>query len=404
MDGQPGRLAILVRALDGGGMQRNTMRLAGAFAARGHAVDVLAADVSGPMRRDIESVARLVALAGGSHVGGRLLALRAGWRERAELRPLLLGGGPGILAYLPALVAYLRSTGPVALLALGTQCNLAALWARRLAGTGSRIVVSERNTLSLVVANTRRRFRRAYPALIARTYPEADGIVAVSRAVADDLARTCNLGTRTITTIPNPVPDPKNGSDGALAASDPAHPWLGPDQPPLILGVGRLNWQKDFATLLEAFALVRRRRPARLAILGEGEERQRLEALARKLGIALDLVMPGFVDDPLAWMARARLLALTSTQEGFGNVIVEALASGCPVVASDIPGGPREILEGGRYGSLAPPGDAAAFAEAIQVVLDDPPAPALLARRAEDYALGPIAGRYLALLLDKEPE
>ncbi len=403
MDGQPGRLAILVRALDGGGMQRNTMRLAGAFAARGHAVDVLAADVSGPMRRDIESVARLVALAGGRHVAGRLLALRAGWRERAELRPLLLGGGPGILAHLPALVAYLRRTGPAALLALGTQCNLAALWARRLAGTPTRVVVSERNTLSLVVANTRRRFRRAYPALIARTYPEADGIVAVSRAVAHDLARTGNLAADTIRTIPNPVPEP-GGGDTDPAGRAPAHPWLAPGEPPLILGVGRLNWQKDFQTLLEAFARLRRERSARLAILGEGEERLRLEARARDLGIAGDLLMPGFVDDPQAWMARARLLALTSTQEGFGNVIVEALASGCPVVASDIPGGPREILDGGRYGGLAPAGDAGAFAEAMLEVMDDPPARSLLTGRAEAYALGPIAERYLALLLDKEPE
>lgn len=403
--GEPARrLAILVRALDGGGMQRNTMRLAGAFAARGHPVDVLAADASGPMRRDIESVARLVALARSGHVAGRLLALRAGWRERAELRPLLLGGGPSILAHLPALAAYLRLARPTALLALGTQCNLAALWARRLAGAGTRIVVSERNTLSLVVANTRRRFRRAYPALIARTYPEADGIVAVSRAVAEDLARTCDLAADSITTIPNPVPELKGRGGNDPAGGALAHPWLAPDQPPLILAVGRLNWQKDFATLLEAFALVRRRRPARLAILGEGEERQRLEARGRSLGIAADLVMPGFVDDPFAWMARARLLALTSSQEGFGNVIVEALASGCPVVASDIPGGPREILDGGRYGSLAPSGDAAAFAEAMLAVLDDPPARALLVGRAGDYALGPIAGRYLALLLDKEPE
>ncbi|HRY23325.1 MAG: glycosyltransferase [Geminicoccaceae bacterium] len=404
MDRQERRLAILVRALDGGGMQRNTKRLAGAFAARGHPVDVLATDVSGPIRQGIESVARLVALAGGSHVTGRLLALRAGWRERTALRPLLLGGGPGILAHLPALVAYLRLARPTALLALGTQCNLAALWARRLAGTHTRVVVSERNTLSLVVANTRRRFRRAYPALVARTYPEADGIVAVSRAVADDLARTCHLAADTITTIPNPVPEPEDRGADDRAGNAPAHPWLGPDQPPLILGVGRLNWQKDFATLLEAFALVRRRRPARLAILGEGEERQRLEARARELGIAADVVMPGFVDDPFAWMARARLLALTSSQEGFGNVIVEALASGCPVVASDIPGGPREILDGGRYGSLAPPGDAGAFAEAMLAAMDDPPARALLVGRAGDYALGPIAERYLALLLDKELE
>src|SRR5690606_37626457 len=134
--------------------------------------------------------------------------------------------------------------------------------------------------------------------------------------------------------------------------------------PPVLVAAGRLVPQKNFPLLLAAFAQLRAQRPARLLILGEGRERPRLEAAAHELGIAADVALPGHVDNPYAAYARASLFVLSSDWEGLPTVLIEALACGCPIVATDCPSGPAEILQGGRYGSLVPMGDAAALAQA----------------------------------------
>src|SRR5262249_43075680 len=146
------------------------------------------------------------------------------------------------------------------------------------------------------------------------------------------------------------------------------HPWFRPSAPPVVLGAGRLHAQKDFPTLLRAFAQVRAKREARLMILGEAkcaEYRTELMALAAQLGIADDVMLPGFVANPFAYMARAAVFVLSSAWEGLPTVLIEALASGCPVVSTACPSGPREILENGKYGPLVPVGDDTALANAI---------------------------------------
>ena len=167
----------------------------------------------------------------------------------------------------------------------------------------------------------------------------------------------------------------------------------------MVLSAARLAVQKDLGTMLRAFARVRARRAVRLVILGEGGERARLEDLARRLGVAEDVAMPGHVANPLAYMARAAVFALSSIYEGFGNVLVEALACGRPIVSTDCPGGPREVLDDGRYGRLVAVGDDAAFAAALEQALDVPVDAAGQRRRAADFAVEPIADRYLAVLL-----
>jgi glycosyltransferase involved in cell wall biosynthesis len=156
----------------------------------------------------------------------------------------------------------------------------------------------------------------------------------------------------------------------ALAQEVPDHPWLAPGQPPVILGVGRLTRQKDFSTLIRAFAEVRRRRVARLLILGEGEERTRLQALAAELGLGDDVALPGFRDNAMAYMAASRVFVLSSAWEGLPTVLIEALAAGARVVSTDCPSGPREILQEGRLGTLVPVGDPAALAGAMLDALD----------------------------------
>jgi glycosyltransferase involved in cell wall biosynthesis len=160
----------------------------------------------------------------------------------------------------------------------------------------------------------------------------------------------------------------------ALASQAPDHPWFSPGQPPVILGVGRLTPAKDFANLIRAFTEVRRQRKARLIILGAGQEGDGLEALARELGVANDVALPGFRPNALAYMRAAAVFVLSSAWEGLPTVLIEALAAGTLVVSTDCPSGPREILQDGRLGALVPVGDAGALAKAIVHALDKPSA------------------------------
>jgi glycosyltransferase involved in cell wall biosynthesis len=231
--------------------------------------------------------------------------------------------------------------------------------------------------------------------MVKRTYRFADGIVAVSNGVADDLTEKARIDRDTITTIYNPVVD---DTLGEMAAHTPTHPWFGAGQPPVILGVGRLTPQKDFQTLLRAFARLRGEREIRLLILGEGRQRTELTALARELGVTDDFDMPGFVDNPYQYMARASVFALTSLYEGLPGVLIQALACGCPVVSTDCPGGSAEILENGKYGRLVPVQDASELANAIRSTLDAPPDPNELKVRASTFSTVNATRHYLEFI------
>jgi glycosyltransferase involved in cell wall biosynthesis len=200
------------------------------------------------------------------------------------------------------------------------------------------------------------------------SYPWAQGVIAVSEEAADDLARVLNVPRWQIHVIYNPTYD-----DALLErAKEPVeHAWFRSGEPPVILGVGRLTHQKDFATLLRAFARVRKEVVCRLVILGEGDERARLQALAEELGVRRDVDLPGFVENPYAYMARAAIFVLSSRYEGLPNVLIEALACGVPVVSTDCPSGPREILLDGDAGVLIPVGDHDKMAQEIIHVLWD---------------------------------
>jgi glycosyltransferase involved in cell wall biosynthesis len=194
----------------------------------------------------------------------------------------------------------------------------------------------------------------------------------VSRGAADDLARTTGLPRARIDVVYNPVITP---AILEAARRMPAHPWFAPGEPPVVLGVGRLTRQKDFPTLIRAFARVRHAVPARLLVLGEGEDRPALEAIVAELGLGADVALPGFRDDALACMAGAAVFVLSSAWEGLPTVLIEAMAAGTRVVSTDCPSGPREILQDGRLGALVPVGDAEALAAAISRALADASAP-----------------------------
>ncbi|MDE3157905.1 MAG: glycosyltransferase [Acidobacteriota bacterium] len=368
------------------------LNLAAAFSARGHRVDLVVCRAKGELRNEVPNGVKLVELRRGTWTWSRLRVLAA---DPTGLVSLLR---PPLLRYLPDLVRYLRRARPQVLLSALTNLNLVALWARRVAGVPTRLAVCEQNTVSHEVqaeSNKRRGWRFFLP-LIARTYPRADAIIAVSAGVADDLSIRARIPRERILTIHNPVVTPDLEEKSRLLC---AHPWFASSSPPVVLAVGRLAAQKDFPTLLRAFARLRRLRPARLVVLGEGEERTRLEALAHELGIAADVALPGFVSNPYTYIGRAAVLALSSVYEGLPSVVIEALACGCPVVSTDCPSGPAEILDDGAYGALVPVGDDAAMADAIRATLDAPPERNRLRARAALFSAESKVEQYLRVLL-----
>ncbi len=396
----PKHLAIFVPSLAGGGVVRVMLHLAESFTARDYKVDIVVCQTTGPYLDRIRSPIRVVALKPSPFWLGKLRAVLTDPRGLATLLlPILLPyKPPKALQCLPDLVNYLRQDKPDAVLAAKTHTNLVALWARRSAARTTRLVISERTNLSTTVKISRRWRWRFVAPLLRHVYPWADAIVSVSDGVANDLSRQTGIPRESITTIYNPVLVPKV-VEGSKALLD--HPWFAPSNPPVVLGVGRLVPQKDFTTLIRAFALLRSQRPCRLLILGEGRERPQLQQLARELRCQEDVRLSGFVDNPYAYMVRASVFVLSSAWEGMPNALIEALACGCPVVSTDCPSGPREILNDGTFGPLVPVGNVSALADAMFTILAKPPQRERLRARAREFNIDKISERYLQALLTR---
>lgn len=392
---EPAHLALFVPDLRGGGVANVIVTLAGALADRGHRVDLVLCRASGRFLEQVPDSVKIVELR------------RAAWFlvdvARAAPRDLpalfLFSASSGrileTLPYLRSLTRYLRQQCPLALLAAKPQASLAAIWASRLAATATRVVTSDHVHLPSIFA--RRRGWRFLASAIRRNWRHADFRVTVSDGVADTLAAVTHMPREQIATIYNGVV----GAELCRRAGEViGHTWFQPNSPPVILSVARLEPQKDIALLLRAFAAVRKERLVRLVVLGEGPLRAELEALAGNLGIDDDVEMLGFVANPSSYMARSAVFVLSSIWEGFGIVITEALAAGCPVVSTDCPSGPAEILDGGAYGRLVPVGDVAALAEAIVATLDEPRCRERLQRRAQRFSTARMAEDYSCVLLD----
>lgn len=253
------------------------------------------------------------------------------------------------------------------------------------------------NNLSQEIRHAQHWKRKIVPYFLRWIYPFAHRVVCVSKGVAQDLVKF-GIQPQQIRVIYNPIVTPKLI---AKLQENLEHPWFLSNQPPVILGVGRLNHQKDFLTLIRAFALVRQVQNARLLILGEGETRPELISLIKELNLETDVQLEGFVENPFAYMRKARVLVLSSAWEGFSNVLVEAMAAGIPVVSTDCPSGPREILAQGKYGQLVGISDPAAMAAAILNTLKNNVDSSLLKNRAEEFSLEKILGQYRLLIQKK---
>ena len=387
-------VALFVDRMTHGGVQHSLTGLANAFVRRGLEVDLVVGDSRLWHDHDLPAQVKTFILHSGSrtrHVAmdlrRRLAASRADGRH-------VLGLPLRWRSFVPGLAKYLRKRRPEAMLSAKTLANLVALIAHRRAGVDTRLVVSERCHLSESINRSQKLWKQQrLPQLIHALYPRANGIVAISEDVSSDLAATAELEPESITTIYNGLLRPQ-----ALDLPPDGHPWFAASDP-VILGAGRLSRQKDFPTLIRAFAKLRAERPAKLVIIGEGNDRVDLEKLVAALGLGEDVSLPGFKPNPFAFMKAADLFVMSSVHEGFGNVLVEALAAGCPVVSTDCPAGPAEILDNGRFGRLVPVGDSDALAVAMGATLDAPPSSDRLKARAADFSIDRTAERYLACLL-----
>jgi len=399
-DTRADRIAVLLPSLEGGGAERSMLNLVKAFMARGRSVDLVLYQAKGAYLGEIPDGATMIELQATGGVQARWIAALTNIRDFfALLRPVLLAkkNAPEI-ARLRSLQHYMKKRRPDVILSALPYANLVAVWAKQASAFRMPVIVSERNALSTYCAapSNYRKWRWRYlPELVRRTYPKADAVVAVSNHVANELTTAVGLKHQNVTTIYNPVTDDTLRANAKKALE---HAWFTPGAAPVILGVGRLTEQKDFSTLMLAFANVRAKRAARLVILGEGRLREDLATLANELCIQADVDMPGFVENPFQYMARASVLVLSSQYEGLPGVLIQAMACGCPVVSTDCPGGSAEILANGEYGALVAVGDADGMTKAVLAELDNPTARDILLRRAQDFSVERAADNYLKLL------
>lgn len=360
------RVAVFVPSMRGGGAQRAMLSLACGLAARDDLeVDLVLAKKVGPYLSEIPGSVNVVDLKASRSVSA-----------------------------IPALIQYLRSERPVGMVSTQDYGNIIALCSRRLSRVRTRLVVSEQTTPSRFEYAHASWRRKLMVPLVKRCYPWADVISAVSDGVADDVAQFAGIPRDRIQTIYNPVIRQELND---LSRQELDDPWFQPDSPPVILAVGRLVAAKDYFTLIRAFAKVRQSTDARLMILGEGDERNDLEVLIDALDLHDCVRLPGFVANPYAYMGRAALFVLSSVREGLPTVLIEAMYCGLPVVSTDCPNGPREILCDGKYGRLVPMENVDALATAIVESLGTEPAPAESCR---PYEQDSVVDRYLQALVE----
>lgn len=360
------KIAFLIADLGRGGAERVGLSLIQGFVARGHEVDLLLMRQFGVFLEKLPPEVRVI------NLNAR--------RIRNVIRPL---------------GRYLRKERPDALQVSMWPLPVAAIIARALARVPTRIVLSEHSALSRQYGGSvaTMAFLKASTRLF---YPLADQLVTVSEGSTADLVKLSGLEAARVTTIHNPIAQPPEGFVPDPTAADAWAP-----AKYRILTVGALKPEKNHRLLIESFARLVRDTDASLLILGEGEERPALEALATRLGLQERVRLPGFTFDTWSHYAAASLFVLASDFEGFGNVLVEALAFGLPVVSTDCDFGPREILEGGELGSLVPCGSADALAGAMRETLVKPADHERLKARAKDFSEDRATERYLELLLGK---
>jgi glycosyltransferase involved in cell wall biosynthesis len=359
--GQAGRrVAFLLPSLVGGGAERTVVKMLREMSAAGIELDLVVASAHGLY---LDQIPRTV----------RLIDLHA--RRVSE-------------AVIP-LSRYLRRERPSVIISNMAHLNTIVCLAKVLTRGRTAVICVEHNHVG-----AEQNGRESWVQRLAWwLYPSADAVVAVSQGVKESVEASLKPMRGKVKVIFPPVVDEELLAE---AEAPVEHPWLR-QEIPVFVAAGRLSPQKDFATLLDAFHQMRRHRQAHLLILGEGPCRGALEAQVSALKLSEDVAMPGFAANPYAYMRHASAFVLSSRHEGMPAVLIEAMACGCPVISTDCPSGPSEILEGGRYGALVPVGDAASLASAMIQTLDAPIPAERLRRKAMEFTTARATNAFLDL-------
>jgi glycosyltransferase involved in cell wall biosynthesis len=285
---------------------------------------------------------------------------------------------------------YLRNENPDAVISTQSHVNIAAICAKLLSNNNAKIFVREANTPSISSLNGNF-VSKIISFMLHFFYSKADKIICPSEGVSEDLKRHYKIESKK-KVIANAMDIQK-----ILGKSqqDIFIPKEFDASSPFILAVGRLSKQKNFPLLIHAFFLVRNKIDARLVILGEGEDRQDLEALVKELGLSQYVYMPGFVENPFAYMKKSSVFVLSSLWEGLPNVLIQAMIVGTPVVATDCPSGPKQILENGKWGKLVPVGDVQEMASAILDVLENGHEKIPMEMLEKEYSTESVLKKYL---------
>lgn len=360
------KIALFIPSLHGGGAERVVANLANGFVNRGYAVDLVLIKKEGPYLEQLSDEVRVVGL------------------NISRLRYCL-----------PALMRYIKTEKPDAMISSMGGPNLFSILARKFTGSHFPLVVRVENTESVSLRYRRGFWGKILNKIIVCLYRYANFIVAVSEGVKNDLLQNFVLKNDNVFTIYNPIVDDKLLS--MVEREVGLTFWGENESSPFVIAVGRLHLQKDYPTLIRAFKILRENQDVRLLILGEGEERENLERLILELDLQDDVKLAGFVKNPFAYMKKASLFVLSSVYEGFGNVLVEAMACGTPVVSTDCPSGPSEILENGKWGKLVPVADPEALAKAMEESLNSPEKPDVR-KRAMDFTVDKAVREHLKIL------
>jgi glycosyltransferase involved in cell wall biosynthesis len=359
-------IAFYLPNLEGGGAERAIVTVANQLAAGGIRIELVVGNAVGPYLAEITPAVSFVEIGASSKLGS-----------------------------IVGLLKYLRSRKPPCIMSALDLPNLQLIAAAKLARYRGRLLISQRATIGPAYDDISPLHRQAYLTAIRFAYPLADMIISNSRAAATELHEKFGLAKDRIITIQNQI-DAKQVTRLSREPLDDS--WMAGGGAATIISVGSLTQRKDMGTLIRALAVVRQTRDVRLVILGEGQERSPLEELTGRLGLQRAVYLPGFDANPYRWMKQSDMLVSASRAEGFPNVIVEALALGMKVIATDCPGDTADILGYGRWGRIVPVGDAAALAKAILESLDDT-SPSEGRKRVADFAPEKTINAYLRALM-----
>lgn len=341
-----------------GGAQRVAQNLCTELSSRGHSVDLVLVEAKGEILEELPDDISVIDL-----------------------------GARRVLNSIPALARYLRRQSPDVVYSMMTEVNLVALLSHSLSRSEAAIVISEHNVLRTSINKPKERLLISLASLL---YPRADHIIVVSDGVKENILSTLSVKESILSRIYNPFDINRIQH---LARKPLSHPWLSASSSKVVISAGRHVPQKGFDTLLTAIADIDDE-DVKLILLGTGPETEHLKHLSCALGIGDRVDFEGFVDNPYSYISKSDVFVLSSDHEGFGNVIVESLACGCPVVSTDCPSGPSEILQGGKYGSLVPVGDAHRMSDEIRSTLANPPCKGMLQSRAKDFSVDSVVDQY----------